>query len=289
MARTIGTSTVLPDLPYSPNLQKLPEVSLINDTLSGYNAKIELGQGLTSQAPRPMPTVSKVPSINVPQTRALSESETIFGAGYGQGIVPNSPRPAPTKVNTPRLDIPVGSMAADFNLQNYSLTGQGLTPQAQYLKPTHTMELYAPPAAPNVSNMTRMKSEQIMPGINAHQPQANLGGDPRFEAEMNTVRPTNPRAMMRAPTINVPVTQQRMALRELPIIPRSTQPRIPNVSKQIGPVKPVRMEAQYVAPPVRNADMGGLLNSTSKVGGFGNSNGRTFGASGALAKGRFKL
>jgi len=41
-----------------------------------------------------MPTISKVPSINVPQTRALSESETIFGAGYGQGIVPNSPRPA---------------------------------------------------------------------------------------------------------------------------------------------------------------------------------------------------
>ena len=71
MARTIGTSTVLPDLPYSPNLQVLPEVSLINDTLAGYNAKIELGQGLTSQAPRPMPTVSKVPSINVPQTRAL--------------------------------------------------------------------------------------------------------------------------------------------------------------------------------------------------------------------------
>ena len=34
MARTIGTSTVLPDLPYSPNLQVLPEVSLINDTLA---------------------------------------------------------------------------------------------------------------------------------------------------------------------------------------------------------------------------------------------------------------
>jgi len=71
MARTIGTSTVLPDLPYSPNLQKLPEVSLVNDTLSGYNARMELGQGLTSHAPRPMPTVSKVPSIKVPETRAF--------------------------------------------------------------------------------------------------------------------------------------------------------------------------------------------------------------------------
>jgi len=283
MARTIGTSTVLPDLPYSPNLQKLPEVSLVNDTLSGYNARMELGQGLTSHAPRPMPTVSKVPSIKVPETRALSESETIFGAGYGQGIVPNSPRPAPTQVNTPRLDIPVGSLASDFNLQNYELRGQGITPQAQYLRPTHTMELYAPPAAPSVAGMERMKSEMMLGRINAHQPTMNFGGDPRFEAEMTTVRPTNPRAMMRAPTVNVPVSQQRMALRELPIIPRSTQPRIPNVSKQIGPVKPIRMEAQYVAPPVRNADMGGLLNSTSKVGGFGNSNGRTFGASGALA------
>jgi len=283
MARTIGTSTVLPDLPYSPNLQKLPEVSLVNDTLSGYNARMELGQGLTSHAPRPMPTVSKVPSIKVPETRALSESETIFGAGYGQGIVPNSPRPAPTQVNTPRLDIPVGSLASDFNLQNYELRGQGITPQAQYLRPTHTMELYAPPASPSVAGMERMKSEMMLGRINAHQPTMNFGGDPRFEAEMTTVRPTNPRAMMRAPTVNVPVSQQRMALRELPIIPRSTQPRIPNVSKQIGPVKPIRMEAQYVAPPVRNADMGGLLNSTSKVGGFGNSNGRTFGASGALA------
>lgn len=282
MARTIGTSTVLPDLPYAPNMMKLPEVSLVNDTLSGYNAKMELGQGLTSQAPRPMPTITKVPSIAVPDSKPLSEAETIFGRGYGQGIVPNSPRPAPAKVNTPRIDVPVGSMAADYTLQNYNLSGQGLTPQAQYLRPTHTMELYAPAATPNVAGMERMKSEMMLGRINAHQPTANLGGDPRFEAEMTTVRPTNPRAMMRAPTVNVPVSQRRMPLREMPIIPMSTQPRIPNVSKQIGPVKPIRMEAQYVAPPVRNADLGGALNSTSRVGGIGNSSGRTFGAEAPL-------
>ena len=99
---------------------------------------------------------------------------------------------------------------------------------------------------------------------------------------MTTVRPTNPRAMMRAPTVNVPVSQKRMPLREMPIIPMSTQPRIPNVSKQIGPIKQIRMEAQYVAPPVRNADLGGALNSTSRVGGIGNSSGRTFGAEAPL-------
>ena len=42
------------------------------------------------------------------------------------------------------------------------------------------------------------------------------------------------------------------------------------------------MEAEYVAPPIRNSDLGGMLNSTSRVGGFGNSSGRSFGAEAPL-------
>ena len=42
MARTIGKNTVLPDIPYSPSLPALPQVSLVNDTLPARNA---MGQG----------------------------------------------------------------------------------------------------------------------------------------------------------------------------------------------------------------------------------------------------
>jgi hypothetical protein len=73
------------------------------------------------------------------------------------------------------------------------------------------------------------------------------------------------------------VTPQQIPVRDLPVMPASTQPKIPNVSKLVGPVKPIKVEAQYVAPPIRGADMGGMLNSTSKVGGVANFNGRTLG------------
>lgn len=281
MARVIGNA-VLPDLPYAPNLMKLAEVNISRDTLAGHNAKVSLGQGLTAQTPRPAPTITKVPSLVVPGTDALPIEQLIKGGGYGQGIVPMAPRPSPASIILPKFDVPVGSLAQDYALQNYDLMGQGITPEAQYSRPTHTMEVYGPPASPNVAGLERMKPEMMMGSVNAHQPSMNFGGDPRFEAEMTSIRPTNPRTFMRVPTVNVPVSQQRMAIRELPLIPASTQPRVPNVSGMIGPVKSIKMEAQYVAPPVRNSDLGGLLHSTSRVGGFGNSSGRTFGAEAPL-------
>ena len=244
--------------------------------------EVSLGQGLTAQTPRPSPTMTKVPSLVVPGTDALPIEQLIKGGGYGQGVVPMAPSPSPASIVLPKFDVPVGSLAQDYSLQNYDLMGQGITPEAQYSRPTHTMEVYGPAASPNVAGLERIKPEMMMGSVNAHQPSMNFGGDPRFEAEMTSIRPTNPRTFMRAPTVNVPVSQQRMAIRELPLIPASTQPRVPNVSGMIGPVKSVKMEAQYVAPPVRNADLGGMLNSTSRVGGFGNSSGRTFGAEAPL-------
>ena len=281
MARVIGNA-VLPDLPYSPNLNPLPSVNITRDTLAGYNAKIEMGQGLTSKAPRPAPTLSKMPVVSVPQSTPLSMEAQAMGAGYGQGIVPMTPRPAPTHINIPRVYVTVGSMAQYYALKNYDLMGQGITPGAQYLRPTHTMEVYAPAAAPDVSGLERIKSETMMGRVNAHQPTMNFGGDPRFEAEMTSIRPTNPRALTRAPTVNVKQSEQRIPIRELPLVPASTQPRVPNVGKLVGPVKPIKMEAEYVAPPIRNSDLGGMLNSTSRVGGFGNSSGRSFGAEAPL-------
>jgi hypothetical protein len=281
MARVIGKA-VLPDLPYSPNLNPLPQVNISRDTLAGHNAKVSLGQGLTAQTPRPSPTMTRVPSLVVPGTESLPLEQIIKGGGFGQGVVPMAPRPSPASIVLPKFDVPTGSLAQDYSLQNYDLMGQGITPEAQYNRPTHTMEVYGPAASPNVAGLDRIKPEMMMGSVNAHQPSMNFGGDPRFEAEMTSIRPTNPRQMMRAPTVNVPASQQRMAIRELPLIPASTQPRVPNVSSMVGPVKSIKMEAQYVAPPVRNSDLGGMLNSTSRVGGIGNSSGRTFGAEAPL-------
>ena len=281
MAPVIGNA-VLPDLPYSPSLHHMPEVDITKDTLAGYNARASMGQGLTAQTPRPAPTLSKMPTVAVPTSKPISMEAQAMGAGYGQGVVPMAPRPAPTQINIPRVDVPVGSMAQDYALQNYDLMGQGITPEAQYLRPTHTMEVYGPAAAPNVANLERVKPETMMGKVNAHQPTMNFGGDPRFEAEATSIRPTNPRTMLRAPTVNIHQSEQRMAIRELPLVPASTQPNVPNVSKLVGPVKAIKMEAEYVAPPIRNSDLGGMLNSTSKVGGFGNSSGRSFGASAPL-------
>ena len=50
MARVLGKSTVLPDIPYSPSMMDLPSISLAKDTLPARNA---MGQGLTQASPRP--------------------------------------------------------------------------------------------------------------------------------------------------------------------------------------------------------------------------------------------
>ncbi|GAF84831.1 unnamed protein product, partial [marine sediment metagenome] len=103
MARVIGNA-VLPDLPYSPNLNPLPQVNITRDTLAGYNARAMVGQGLSSAAPRPSPTITKMPSISVPESKPISMEAQAMGAGYGQGIVPMTPRPAPMQMNIPRVD-----------------------------------------------------------------------------------------------------------------------------------------------------------------------------------------
>jgi len=127
---------------------------------------------------------------------------------------------------------------------------------------------------PDVSGLSRVKPETMMPSFDAHQPTEVFGGSPAFEVDRNSIRPTNPRLLSSgAPQVNVPRTEQRIPIRERPVIPASTQPMISNSwAKNLAPAKKIRMEAERVAPPVRNSDMKGL--STS----FGTGNGRMFGA-----------
>lgn len=280
MARMIGNDVVLPDLPYSPDVPTFPEVSLVRDTLPAHNAMEMLGQGLAPASPRPAAPVINMPRFNIPQGPAMSEMEVLMGGGFGQGIVPNSPRPAPAQVRAAQVQLNQDYLAQDYDLADYNPSWGGLSPQAQYLKPTSPLEIYNFQSGPDVSGLIAMKPEKLMSKINAHQPQANTGGDPVFEAEAVAIRPTNPRAFHASgPTFNIPQSPKTIPVRDLPVMPASTQPRVPNIAKMVGPAKPIVMEAQYIAPPVRNADMGGMLNSTSKVGGVANFNGRNVGSS----------
>ena len=279
MARMLGNDVVLPDLPYAPDIPTFAEVSLVNETLPAHNARELLTQGLTQLTPRPAAPVINLPEFAVPKTDPLSESEIMLGAGYGQGVVPMSPRPAPVMINAPKIDLNQDYLKRDYTLGDYDITWDGLSPEAQYLRPTSPLQIYGNPSGPDVSGLDRMKPEQLMSKVNAHQPQANTGGDPVFEAEMVSIRPTNPRSYFSGPpVVNVPQARNTIPVRSLPVMPASTQPRVPNVGKMIGPVKPIKVESQYVAPPIRNADMGGALNSTSKVGGVANFNGRNVGS-----------
>ena len=278
MANIIGKSTVLPDRPYSPNMPTFPQVSLTRDTLAAHNA---MGQSLSQATPRPAPTIVNTPKFNVPQGPGLSLNEMLMGGGYGQGVVANSPRPAANFVpSTPSLDVSAlaASRAADFTLDAYKMMGQRLTPEGQYLRPSHMNEIYGDfDHTPDVSHLNRMRPETMMPSFDAHQPTANLGGSPAFEVDRNAIRPTNPRLLSRgAPQVNIQQAEQRIPIRERPIIPASTQPRINNSwAKNLTPAKKIRMEAEYRAPPVRNSDMGGLRGLSTS---FGSSGGRSFGA-----------
>jgi hypothetical protein len=278
MANIIGKSTVLPDRPYAPNMPTFPQVSLTRDTLAAHNA---MGQSLTQATPRPAPTIVNTPKFNVPQGKGLTLNEMLMGGGYGQGIVANSPRPAANFVpSTPSIDVSVlaASRAADFTLDAYKLMGQRLTPEGQYLRPSHMNEIYGDfDHTPDVSHLNRMRPETMMPSFDSHQPTETFGGNPAFEVDRNAIRPTNPRLLSRgAPQVNIQQAEQRIPIRERPIIPASTQPRINNSwAKSLTPAKKIRMEAEYRAPPVRNSDMGGLGGLSTS---FGSSSGRSFGA-----------
>ena len=278
MANMIGKSTVLPDRPYAPNMPTFPQVSLTRDTLAAHNA---MGQSLTQATPRPAPTIVNTPKFNVPQGKGLTLNEMLMGGGYGQGIVANSPRPAANFVpSTPSIDVSVlaASRAADFTLDAYKLMGQRLTPEGQYLRPSHMNEIYGDfDHTPDVSHLNRMRPETMMPSFDSHQPTETFCGNPAFEVDRNAIRPTNPRLLSRgAPQVNIQQAEQRIPIRERPIIPASTQPRINNSwAKSLTPAKKIRMEAEYRAPPVRNSDMGGLGGLSTS---FGSSSGRSFGA-----------
>jgi hypothetical protein len=279
MARTINGQTVLPDLPPAPRMTQFPSINLAADTLPAFNA---MGQGLAPNAPLPAaPQLPKAPSYSIPAGNHVSMADAIMGQGYGQGIVSNSHRPAMPEIKFAEFNIPMGSDAST-NLGNYNLRGgQGLTPQSQYMRPSHTMEVYGSGPSMNVSHLNRVRPENLIPNTLIHGPTETFGGNPAHEVNRASMsRPPNPRKLFSAPSVKIQPSIKRMSIREAPILPQANVPKQMNLTNLIPPSNGLRLESEYVAPPVRSSDFGGLTPSRHRQ--IGINAGRTFGAEGHL-------
>ena len=279
--RLIDRRSSARNLPPSPAMPKFAEAQLTpqNNNLMTRNA---MGQSMAPAGPRPTAPIINLPQMRVPQTKALPIGEVVLGGGFGQGIVPNSPRPAPTQINMPSINLPTDVTTGDYQLSSYDLTWDGLTPENQYLRPSHNLEIYGSGRDVDISHLNRVRPETMMSSIINHGVDEVFGGSPQFEVDRNRIRPTNPRLFSAPPTVNIKALRaetKRVPIMNIPITPAPTGPTR-NISaeaaKLLGPSRPVRMEAQYVAPPVRGADLGGLTNSINR--GFGVGIGRAFGA-----------
>ena len=281
MARTIGSQTVLPDLPYAPRMFQFPSVQIAKDTLPAFNA---MGQGLAPSSPLPAPPqMPKSPTYNIPAGRGIGMESAVMGGGFGQGIVPNAPRPAAPEVKFAEFSIPIDTSPSQ-NLGNYNLRSQNISPDAQYLRPSHTLEVYGSGPNFNVSHLNRVKPETHIPNTLIHSVTESFGNNPAHEVNRASMsRPPNPRALFHAPSINMASLQaetKRIPLRQAPVLPKANIPHQKNLAGLIPVSSGLRFESQYVAPPVRASDLGGLAPSRHRQ--IGINAGRTFGAEGHL-------
>ena len=295
------------NLPPSPNMPALPTLNIARDTLPAYNAE---GQGLVAAGPRPAPPVMpKAPKISIPQGHSHSLADFAAGKGAGQGFVPNTPLPAAPQVKIPSLQLNADYARRDRDLSRYNLRTRGVVPQGQYNRPSHTLEIYGQGPTLDISHINRMGTP-MGAGASAmnHGPSHTFGGDPRMDAEMASIRPTAAQmditSAMRGQrdskmaefvrrNHSTPVgisgfdrrlkglrpTEKQIPIQSMPILPAATMPSSPKVGHLVQPAKKMNLEAQYIAPPIRNGDMGGTFASMSTVSGnIGMSPGRAFGA-----------
>jgi hypothetical protein len=301
------------NLPNSPRLAAFPSINIVKNSLPAHNAE---GQGLVAAGPRPAPPVlPNIPTLNIPAAQRFTLSDFAAGRGAGQGIVPNTPLPAvPNMPTRARVRLDADYVRKDQDLSRYNLRASNWTPSAQYSRPSHTMEIYGPGRTVDVSHIKSMKAENYIGRTNNHGPSHNLGGDPRFEADSASIRPTaaqlSPSHAMRAqkdlrmtefmransgPAATISgfdrsgiakklaaeshSSTRSMPLMNIPIRPSPVMPSAPRVSHLIPKTAPMRMEANYIAPPIRGADLGGTFSSMSSVSGnIGVHPGRAFGA-----------
>ena len=278
MARTISGQTVLPDLPPSPRMTQFPSINLAADTLPAFNA---MGQGLAPNSPRPAaPQMPASQKFSIPASRAIPLADAVMGKGHGQGVVQNSHRPSMPEVKFAEFSLDLGADAST-NLGNYNLRSTGLSPEGQYMRPSHTMEVYGSGPTMNVSHLNRIHPERHIPNTLIHSVTESFGNNPAHEVNRASMsRPPNPRKLFSAPSVSVQPTVKRVSLRQAPILPKANMPKQMNLTGLIPPSNGMRLESQYIAPPVRASDFGGLTPSRHRQ--VGINAGRTFGAEGHL-------
>ena len=110
-----------------------------------------------------------------------------------------------------------------------------------------------------------------------HSVHESFGGSPRWEAEQMGYRPTNPRSFSMAPVVTFKAQSKQVPIRETTILPKANMPNLHDFSR-VGPANPMTIELKATTPNVRPKDISGLLSSTSKFGGIGQSAGKSFGA-----------
>lgn len=278
MARTISGQTVLPDLPPAPRMTQFPSINLAADTLPAFNA---MGQGLAPNAPRPAaPQMPASQKFSIPASQAIPLADAVMGKGHGQGVVQNSHRPSMPEVKFAEFSLDLGADAST-NLGNYNLRSTGLSPEGQYMRPSHTMEVYGSGPTMNVSHLNRVRPEKHIPNTLIHSVTESFGNNPAHEVNRASMsRPPNPRKLFAAPAVSVQPTVKRVSLREAPILPRANLPKQMNLTNMIPPSTGIKLASEYVAPPVRASDFGGLTPSRHRQ--VGINAGRTFGAEGHL-------
>jgi hypothetical protein len=225
----------------------------------------------------------KSPTYTIPAGRGIGMESAVMGGGFGQGIVPNSPRPAAPEIKFAEFSIPIDTSPSQ-NLGNYNLRSQNISPDAQYLRPSHTLEVYGSGPNFNVSHLNRVKPETHIPNTLIHSVTESFGNNPAHEVNRASMsRPPNPRALFHAPSINMASLQaetKSIPLRQAPVLPKANIPHQKNLAGLIPVSSGLRFESQYVAPPVRASDLGGLAPSRYRQ--IGINAGRTFGAEGHL-------
>ncbi len=186
----------------------------------------------------------------------------------GNIVLPAQP-PKPNLHKFPSLNLAEDTLPAhNATLQSF-MAGSGPRPSGAFLPKLPVIKV--PRAAIGAENF------QLALPTN-HSVHETFGGSPRWEAEQMKYMPTNPRALSSPRKVKISAESRQIPIRDIPVLPKANMPNLPDFGNMVGRAEPKFIQARPVTPPVMNADLGGLLSSTSKFGNFGNSPGRAFGA-----------
>jgi len=186
----------------------------------------------------------------------------------GNTVLPALP-PQPNMPKFPEFNLAADSLPA-YNATLNSIVPVGPRPSGDYMP-----------------NMPILKIPESNIGFENHLPtlmfnrsvQESFGGDPRYEAQQMAHRPTNPRSLGVAPQVQITPTSRQVPIFEKTLLPQPNLPHMADFAKMIRPSGLMTLEAKTITPPVRGADLGGLLSSTSThLGSIGTTPGRAFGA-----------